>query len=102
MLDLIHTQQSMIQDHDVMFCMSLVDKFRQLDQDQRTIAQMEILNVLHGAKRHATIPGLGLRSTIRRMDAEGGQEVRYHNGDDDDEGSLINVGARDTALNNKP
>ena len=87
MLDVIRTQQSMIQDQDVMFCMSLVDKFRQLDQDQRTFAQVEILEVLHSAQRHATIPGLGIRSTIRSMHAE--RASRPHTSDSDSEPELV-------------
>ena len=86
-LDVIRTQQVMIQDRDVMFCMSLVDKFRQLDQDQRTFAQVEILEVLHSAQRHATIPGLGVRSTIRSMHAE--RASRPHTSDSDSEPELV-------------
>ena len=87
MLDVIRTQQAMIQDRDVMFCMSLVDKFRQLDQDQRTFAQVEILEVLHSAQRHATIPGLGIRSTIRSMHAE--RTSRPNTSDSDSEPELV-------------
>lgn len=69
MLDVIHTQQKMLHDQDVLFALSLVDKFRELDQDQRSLAQTEIIQILQRAKRHAGIPGLHVTSTLQHLPA---------------------------------
>lgn len=66
MLDVIHSQQKMLVDQDALFCLSLVDKFRELTQDQRHLAQREILEVLYRAKRHAAISKCVIDSNLRQ------------------------------------
>lgn len=61
MEDMQH-QRSMQKDPDVLFCLSMVDKFKQLSVEQKELAQLEVLQVMMRARMSQNPPPIPICS----------------------------------------